>query len=230
MHGALEICTCGHLRDQHPVGCIHINRRRNFILESEVCKCALYRPAELGDTEVFLAKTLNKLAAKEGIPLEQVERDDLLQVMRIALWGAARKYDSRSHITFGSFAAFEVYNDAIDEMRSSRMFGRQGQYRVQPALAGAADDDNWNIDPADPLDDDATGSRRLDRVVAELTVDPPDVGDVVVRWALTEADRGAVRVAAVSGLRADHRAAHRAGEPAWNAGLTALIATRGAAA
>jgi hypothetical protein len=39
---------------------------------------------------------LEKVIAKEAIPLEPVEREEALQVLRIALWKTSAKYDSRS--------------------------------------------------------------------------------------------------------------------------------------
>jgi DNA-directed RNA polymerase specialized sigma24 family protein len=225
----LAFCRCGHVRDDHVAGCTHVNSSRRFDADAR-CTCRRFTyDALLDDAEAFVAKQLHQIMRKEGVPLDDVDKQDLLQVMRISLWRASAKYDSRSHIRFGSFAAFEVYNDAIDELRSARMFGRHGQYRLQPLLAHN-DDDTWIIDATDPLDDDAAGSRRLERVIAELTVDAPDAGDIDLRWALTDGDREALGAAAVDGDGTDASATRGARDPAWDRGLSALISTRGAAA
>lgn len=226
----LAFCRCGHTRDDHVAGCTHLNTSKRFP-DSARCACKRfgYDP-QLDDAEAFVGKQLNHIIRKEGISLDDADKQDLLQVMRISLWRASCKYDSRSHIRFGSYAAFEVYNDAIDELRSARMFGRHGQYRLQPQLARDTDNDSWNVDPVDPIDLADGGAGRLERVVAELTVDAPDVGDVVVGWALTDGDRASVE--AVVDRRVGDVARPETGYrgPAWDRGLQALIATRGAAA
>jgi DNA-directed RNA polymerase specialized sigma subunit len=71
---------------------------------------------------------LGKVAGNEGIDFEPVEREDALQVLAIALWKTAQKYDSRSHVRFRVYAYLELYNDAIDHFRAER--GRHGQHRV----------------------------------------------------------------------------------------------------
>lgn len=225
MTAMLAFCRCGHTRDDHVAGCTHVNTSRRFPTDQRcTCKRFTYDPL-LDDAEAFLGKQYNHLRRKECLDLDDADKQDLLQVMRISLWRASCKYDSRSHIRFGSFAAFEVYNDAIDELRSARMFGRHGQYRLQPALARDIDNDSWNVDPVDPLDVADGGAGRLERVVAELTVDAPDVGDVVVGWALTDDDRRALRSAAPDGDREAERVTRRAREPAWSGSLAALTGT-----
>lgn len=223
----LAFCRCGHTRDGHVPGggCAHVNQPSKRFAAGARCHCPRFvANAELGDAEVFLAKQLNHAVRKEGLDLERVDRDDLLQVMRISLWRASTKYDSRSHIRFGSYASFEVYNDAIDELRSSRMFGRHGQHRL-PTLQSDANGDAWDIDPVDPLDADDAGARRLERVVAEFTVDPPDAGDVALRWALAEDDREALRAAGNGSGGPDRGASARTRRAAWSDGLSALIST-----
>lgn len=230
MTAMLAFCRCGHTRDDHVAGCTHLNSSKRFPTSARcACKRFTYDP-QLDDAEAFVGKQLNHIIRKEGISLDDADKQDLLQVMRISLWRASCKYDSRSHIRFGSYAAFEVYNDAIDELRSARMFGRHGQYRLQPALARNDDNDSWNVDPVDPIDVADGGAGRLERVVAELTVDAPDVGDVVVGWALTDDDRRALRSAARDGDSTAESTPAGARGPAWGLGLAALISTRGAAA
>jgi hypothetical protein len=181
----LELCRCGHQADEHAAGrgCNHTNAPSKRFPTGARCACARFNyDPDLADSEVFLAKQLNAAIRNQGLQLEQVDRDELTQVMRISLWRASTKYDSRSHIRFGSFASFEVYNDAIDELRSKRMFGRHGEYRLQPLERVDDDDTAWNVDPVDPLDHHDAAQGRLDRVVAELTVDPADAGSVDLRW------------------------------------------------
>lgn len=219
----LAFCRCGHTRDQHRpgVGCHHENQASKRFAASARCVCArfVFDPL-LDDAEAFIGKQLSAIVRKEGLALEPVDRDELLQVMRISLWRASVKYDSRSHIRFGSWAAFEVYNDAIDELRSSRMFGRHGQHRLPAALPSHADGD-WNIDPVDPLDADDAWTGRLERVVAELTLDPPDVGSLDLGRALSEVDREALRAAGNGRRGTACGASARARRPAWSDGLTA---------
>lgn len=220
----LEFCRCGHTRDSHVpgVGCDHVNASRRHP-EAKRCTCSRFGvDGDLADSEVFLAKQLNHVVRKEGLDLQPVERDELMQVMRISLWRASTKFDSRSHIRFGSFASFEVYQDAIDELRSRRMFGRRGEYRLQPLPAPPDADDSWIIDQADPLEDDL-GAGRLARVVAELTIDPPDAGSVDLRWASTSRDR-----AALGTVRERRRSEAEAAEggdrrPGWRLSLYRLV-------
>lgn len=116
------------------------------------CHCGRFAvsPA-IGDTEAFIGRSLSALVSRQGLALEPVEADELLQVMRVALWRASRKYDSRSHIRFGSFAATFLVQRAIDELRSARMFGRRGQHRL-PLLPPPAIDDGGQVvgEEADP--------------------------------------------------------------------------------
>jgi len=234
--GRLEFCACGHVPGDHVAGrgCQHVNKPSKRFSASARCHCSRFAVhPELADAEVFLTKQMNHVVRKQGLSLEQVERDELLQVMRISLWRASAKFDSRSHIRFGSFASYELYQDAIDEMRHSRMFGRQGQYRLQPLVAHD-EDDSWFIDLVDPLENDETPAARLradrlDRTIPELVVDPPDPGDIDARWAFTDRDREALRTVVVGGRGSREGTAHRARGTAWADGLTALISTKEAA-
>jgi DNA-directed RNA polymerase specialized sigma24 family protein len=224
MTAMLAFCRCGHVDTEHRagVGCTHINDGRKFPA-SAPCACRRFElDAHMLDAEEFLAKQLNHLRTKEGLSLEPVEREDLLQVMRISLWRASTKYDSRSHIRFGSFAAFEVYNDALDELRSARMFGRRGQHRLPPMASSANSDDDFSSDAADPVDSHDGGEGRLARVVAELTVDPADAGSVDLRWAAAEGDREAVRAVAERHQRTVEGAESGARAPTWHRGLAAF--------
>jgi DNA-directed RNA polymerase specialized sigma24 family protein len=225
----LAFCRCGHLRDEHIAGggCIHLNRASKRYPTEAVCACTRYTVDPLlDDSEAFIAKTLNQVARKEGIPLEQVDREDLTQVMAVSLWKASAKYDSRSHIRFGSYAAFEIYNDAIDELRSARMFGRQGQYRVEtPPPTHTDETGKWDFekrDPLDELDDDAAGSRRLERAVTGISVDAEDIGSLSVKWALAAADRVGDRPVSNHDHGTDQGATGGARSPGWAAGLDAL--------
>lgn len=230
MTGMLEFCRCGHTRDEHVagLGCNHTNAASKRFSTQAPCACARYRAdARLDDSEVFLAKQLNAIIRGEGLDLARVDRDDLLQVMRISLWRASAKYDSRSHIRFGSFASFEVYNDAIDELRSKRMFGRHGEYRVEsPPPTPEDQPGEWNFekrDPLDELDDDAAGSRRLERAITGISVDAEDIGSLSLGWALAADDLlgdGPIRE---HGKRAHPGPAGGAGGPGWVAGLAALL-------
>lgn len=225
----LAFCACGHTRDEHIAGCTHINAASKRFPLAARCTCARFTLNEqMQDAEVFLAKHLHSVEHKVG-RLEQADRDDLLQVMRIALWKTSAKYDSRSHIRFGSYASFEVYNDAIDEIRSSRMFGRHGQHRLQP-LVVQGDDDSWFVDPVDPLDQRDSGAGRLERVVSEFTVDAPDAGDIALRWALAEDDRAVVGAAGERRGATTDGAANGDRDAAWASGLTALTSTEEEAA
>jgi DNA-directed RNA polymerase specialized sigma24 family protein len=228
MSAAIAYCGCGHALDQHIRGgvCQHVNRPSKRIPTSAPCGCRHFHPNPgITDSDEFVAKQVNHVVRKLGVPLEPVDREDLAQVMRISLWKASEKYDSRSHIQFGSFAAFELYQDAIDELRSPRMFGRHGQHRLPPALASAADDDSWIIDPVDPQDAHDHGDGRLARVVAEFTVDPPDAGSVDLRWATSDRDREALRAAGERRRRPDQSPEDGARVPAWHRGLAALTTT-----
>lgn len=227
-------CGCGHTLDDHVRGavCRHVNRASKRFPTSAPCGCRRFHPCPgLPDSEEFLAKQLNALIAKQRLSLESVERDDLLQVMRISLWRASAKYDSRSHIRFGSYAAMEVCNDAIDEMRSARMFGRQGQHRLPPPLPSPTDaDGNWDFEQPDPQDEHDRGDGRLARVVAELTIDAPDAGSVDLRWAESQRDSEAIR--AVRDRRLSTRESVEDGDhgAAWQRGLAALTTTHEEAA
>lgn len=99
-----------------------------------------------------MGRSLSALVVRQGLGLEPVEAEELLATMRIALWQATVRYDSRSHIRFGSFAATFVVNRAIDELRSARMFGRRGQHRlpVLPPAVLLEDGDQVLPEPADP--------------------------------------------------------------------------------
>lgn len=221
-------CGCGHVAGEHRpgLGCQHVNAASKRFPTSAGCHCGRFKAnAEMGDPGEFVVKQLNHIVAKQGIPLEPVDRDDLLQVMHVSLWRAALKYDSRSHIRFGSFAAFELYQDAIDELRSARMFGRHGQHRLPSPAPSAPDADSWHIDPIDPQDEHDRGEGRLARVVAEFTVDPPDAGSVDLRWAESQRDREAVT--AVRERRLAAREGAEGGDlgAAWQRGLAALTTT-----
>jgi hypothetical protein len=223
----LAFCRCGHLRDEHVAGggCIHLNKPSKRFPNQAVCACGRYATdAMLADSEAFLAKTLAALSRKERASLDEV-RDDLMQVMRISLWKASVKYDSRSHIRFGSFAAFEVYNDAIDEIRSARMFGRQGQYRVETPPPPTDEPGKWDFearDPLDELDDDGPGSRRLERVNTGVSVDAEDIGSLALSWALAAEDRAGNRPADGFDLGSAPGSEGGASSPGWSAGLDAL--------
>lgn len=230
--GTLVFCACGHTRDEHTAaGCAHVNAASKRFPVAAPCACRRFTLNPLlEDAEAFIAKTLNQIIRKEGIPdVSHADREDLTQVMLLSLWKASAKYDSRSHIRFGSYASFEVYNDAIDEIRSSRMYGRHGQHRVQPHTV-RSDDDTWAIDPIDPLDEGDRGEGRLERVVAELTVDAPDAGDVALRWALAEDDRDALRTPRERRSATPGGAPRGTGSPAWASGLTALTTKEASAA
>jgi hypothetical protein len=229
----LVYCACGHLADEHRpgLGCQHVNAASKRFAASARCHCGRFTPnAELGDPTDFVAKQLNHVLAKQKIPVEPVEREELLQVMHVSLWRAALKYDSRSHIRFGSFAAFELYQDAIDEMRSARMFGRDGKHRLPPQPPSDVDGDgNWNferLDPLDELDDDAAGSRRLERAVAGVSTDAEDVGSLSLGWALAARDRGSNGSVRDRDRQSDRTAEGRAGSPGWAVALAATRATQ----
>jgi hypothetical protein len=221
-------CDCGHTGDEHRpgLGCQHVNPESKRFPSSAGCHCGRLTPnGDIGDPDEFVAKQLNHVVAKQRLPLEPVDRVDLVQVMGVSLWRAARKYDSRSHIRFGSFAAFELYQDALDEIRSSRMFGRQGQHRLPPPLPSGTDGDEWHIDPIDPHDEQDRGENRLARIVAELTVDPPDAGTVDLRWVKSQGDCETLRAARERRYAAGEGAEGGDRVPAWHLGLAALTAT-----
>ena len=123
-----------------------------------------------------------------------------------------RALDKKPGIVFRPWLYQQLRSRLIDEWRSPRMFGRDGKHRVQPVPATDERDDDWHVDQRDPLDDDVTGANRLERVIAELTVDPPDPGSVLVRWALTEGDRDVVRLERRHDRREAESVAQRAAE------------------
>lgn len=168
MTAMLAFCQCGHLRDEHVAGggCIHLNRANvKRDVPEALCTCTRYGPDErLTDSEDFVGKVLEKVIAKEAIPLEPVEREEALQVLRIALWKTAAKYDSRSHVRFRVYAYLELYNDTIDHFRSER--GRHGQHRVFDARG-----------ILDSFDDDGDGAVGADRLGGAASRDPADDPD-----------------------------------------------------
>lgn len=155
-------CGCGHTADEHtPAGCRHVNRPSKRFPTPAPCECTRLAPdPRLPDGDAFSAKVLQKVIAKEGIPMEPVEWDDAVQVLRIALWKTAVKYDSRSHVRFRVYAYLELYNDAIDHFRAER--GRHGQHRVHDPGPGLLVGD-------EPVDTD-----RLDGTASRDPADDPD--------------------------------------------------------
>lgn len=222
---ALELCRCGHLADEHVpgAGCRHENQASRRHAVTARCACGRYAPDErLTDSEDFIGKLLEKVLAREGIPVEPVERAEALQVLRIQLWRTSCKYDSRSHIRFRVYAYFELYNDAIDHFRSER--GRHGQHRVFDARFELPDVD---------LDDAAAGADRLDGAASPDPADDPESWAADAGGLLAEGDRAPARPLGRQGGRARRRTAdgdHRPGGPArGRAGAAAAGARPGAA-
>lgn len=169
MTGRLEICACGHTRDEHhAVGrCTHAHAASVKLGPPALCSCSRYQPDDrLTDTEAFIGRVLEKVLAKEAIPVEAVEREDALQLLRIQLWRTTLKYDSRSHVRFRVYAYLELYNDAIDHFRSER--GRHGQHRV------------FDARHAPELDGDGDVAAQADRLDGAASRDPADDPDA---WA-----------------------------------------------
>lgn len=139
--GSLTFCGCGHTPDEHlrHGQCLHVNpTNAKKQLVEELCVCEAFAvDARLPDGEDFARRVLQKVIAKEAVPLERVDLEDVLQVMFMQLWRASAKYDSRSHIRFRVYAYYELFNDAIDEIR--RAFGRHGQHRVYDPRSGGSD-------------------------------------------------------------------------------------------
>jgi hypothetical protein len=165
----LAFCRCGHLEGEHIAGggCIHVNpTSRKLEVGEAICGCIRYEPDDrLTDSEDFIGKVLEKVVGKEAIPLEPVEREEALQVLRIALWKTSAKYDSRSGVKFRVYAYLELYNDTIDHFRSER--GRHGQHRVFDARGQLDDHD-------DDVDYGAAGSHRLGGAASRDPADDPD--------------------------------------------------------
>lgn len=236
MTAMLAFCACGHTRDEHLAGgqCIHLNhdtRNDNAKPEvrakarkvDEVCTCSQYAPdARLTDSEDFIGKVLMKAKNREGWDFEWVEWQEALQVLRIQLWRTAAKYDSRSHIRFRVYAYFELFNDAIDHIRSER--GRHGQHRV---FDGRGFDD-WSGDGDGPA-----GAGRLDSVASRDPEDDPDHWATDGGGLLAEGDRPAPGGVGCDGRgdgRGDPDGDHRAGGRARGRVGAAAAGTRRAAA
>lgn len=192
MTAMLAFCRCGHLRDEHIAGggCIHLNRANvKRAVPEALCTCLRFEPdPRLVDSEDFVGKVLEKVVAKEAIPLEPVEREEALQVLRIALWKTSAKYDSRSHVRFRVYAYLELYNDTIDHFRSER--GRHGQHRVFDAR-GVSDDFD--------VDDGAAGVDRLGGAASRDPADDPDAWAADAGGLLTVGDGEAATVAGGEG-------------------------------
>lgn len=173
----LAYCGCGHTaEDHHGAGpCRHVNQGRKFPAPAP-CTCQRFQAdPRLVSSDDFVAKVLGKVLAKEGIPIEPVEREDALQVLAIALWKTAQKYDSRSHVRFRVYAYLELYNDAIDHFRAER--GRHGQHRVYDPAAGV-------IGVGDgPVDTD-----RLDSTASRDPGDDPDTWAAPSSWIIAGGD------------------------------------------
>lgn len=168
--GRLEFCACGHTPDVHAHGarCGHVNEpNRKLALGRAPCTCQRFTPdPRLVDGEDFARRVLQKVLAKENLPVEQVDLEDALSVLIRQLWVTSAKYDSRSHVRFRVYAYLELYNDAIDHFRSE--WGRNGQHRVhdQRVTNGGSERDGAAFvdrpdsvasrDPGDDPDDWAT--------------------------------------------------------------------------
>lgn len=188
----LAFCACGHTRDEHRAGgaCTHTNHdTRNDSAKAEVrakarkldeqCACTRYAPdARLTDSEDFIGKVLRKAKNREGWEFEWVEWQEAVQVLGIQLWRTAEKYDSRSHIRFRVYAYFELFNDAIDHIRSTR--GRHGQHRVFDARVL----DDWSGDGDGPA-----GLDQSDSLASTDAGDDPDHWATDFGGLLTEGDQ-----------------------------------------
>lgn len=108
------------------------------------------------------------------------------------------RFEQRPGIIFRPWLFQRLCWAVIDHWRS--FYGRNGQHRVPPLPPIEGDDDSWDVEQRDPMDDDRSGASRLERVVAEFTVDPPDARDVALRWVLTDGDREALRTQRRLGL------------------------------
>jgi hypothetical protein len=103
------------------------------------------------------------------------------------------RVSAKPYLQFDLWLRSALRCDLIDFWRSPAGFGRHGQHRIAAIPDTDDHDDEWFVDQRDPLDADDAGASRLERVIAEFTVDPPDAGDVALRWVLTEGDRQAVQ-------------------------------------
>lgn len=162
----------------------------------------------VNDVEAFCQRVVERACQRSRMP--RLERADLAEAIGHLLGQVAildQQFDAKQaakpYLIFDLWLWRELTCDLIDFWRT--FYGRQGQHRVTalPPPTGH-NDDEWFIDQRDPLDEDDAGASRLERVVAELTVDPPDVGDVFSRWLLTEGDLAALR--AVGGHGRDEAA------------------------
>lgn len=233
--GKLVICACGHTVESHLAGrdCIHLNHdTRNESAKADVrakarnvddlCTCTRFQPdPRLPDGEVFVRRVLQKVLAKEALPVEQVDIDESLAVLFRQLWRTSEKYDSRSHVRFRVYAYLELYNDAIDHVRSD--WGRHGQHRVFDPRAG--DEDGFG--------DGAAFVDRSDSVASPHAGDDPDHWATDFGGLLAEADRPDLEASGRAGRgdgRRDAGGDHGAGVRAAGRPRAAAAGARGAVA
>lgn len=216
--GRLEFCECGHSRDDHAGGCSHVNaaskKRR---LPVQPCACTRFAPdPRLPDGEVFVRRVLQKVLAKEALPVERVDLEDALAVLFRQLWRTSETYDSRSHIRFRVYAYTALYQDAIDHFRSD--WGRHGQHRVYDPRGAEHDGDG------------AAGADRLDGAASRDPGDDPDSWASDAGGLLAEGDRAAARPAGHEGGgagRGDANGDRRAGDRARRLAGPAAAGARG---